>query len=59
MERYLFLEEELAGSGMPVLERAVRMGGHECVPQILLVGIVGQAGDWRVVRPHQYVLHVL
>jgi len=44
---------------MPVLERAVRMGGHECVAQILLVRIVGQAGDWRVVRPRQHVLHVL
>lgn len=34
------------------------MRGQEGVAQVVLVGVEGQAGDWRVVGPHEDVLHV-
>lgn len=44
---------------MPVLESAVGVRGQEGVAQGILVGVAGQTGHGRAVRPHQHVLDVL
>jgi hypothetical protein len=52
------LEEKLTGGGVPILERAIRMGSHEGVAEVILIGIAGKTSDWGVVLAHQDILDI-